>query len=69
MLFSTLIPESLIFLLQRVVACSLHPNETTNPDFSDALRQALLKGVEVYAYYCKLTLEAITINRRVPVKI
>ena len=61
--------SALIFLIQRDDACSLHPNEATDPDFSDALRQALLKGVEVYAYSSKVTFEGITINRRVPVKI
>jgi len=61
--------SALIFLIQRDDACSLHPNEATDPGFSDALRQALLKGVEVYAYSSKVTLEGITINRRVPVKI
>ncbi|OGD58073.1 hypothetical protein A3K78_00425 [Candidatus Bathyarchaeota archaeon RBG_13_52_12] len=61
--------SAFVFLIQRDDACSLRPNEATDPDFSDALRKALLKGVEVYAYGSKVTLEGITINRRVPVKI
>ncbi len=61
--------SALVFLIQRGDALSLSPNEATDPAFAEALRGALLKGVEVYAYDSKVTLEGITINRRVPVDI
>jgi len=61
--------SALVFLIQRNDAVALSPNEAADPEFSNALRQALLKGVEVYAYDSKVTLEGISINRRVPVKV
>ena len=61
--------SALVFLIQRGDALSLSPNEATDPAFAEAIRSALLKGVEVYAYNSKVTLEGITINRRVPVDI
>jgi sugar fermentation stimulation protein A len=61
--------SALVFLVQRSDALSLSPNEATDPTFTGALRGALLKGVEVYAYDSKVTLDGITINRRVPVNI
>jgi len=61
--------SALVFLIQRGDALSLSPNKATDPAFTEALRGALLKGVEVYAYDSKVTQEGITINRRVPVNI
>jgi len=61
--------SAIVFLIQRDDAYLLSPNEATDPDFSNALREAQLKGVEAYAYDSKVTLEGITINKRVPVKI
>lgn len=61
--------SAFVFLIQRGDALSLSPNEATDPDFSEALRGAIVKDVEVYEYDSKVTLEGITINRRVPVDI
>ncbi len=61
--------SALVFLIQRGDALSLSPDETTYPTFAEAIRSAHLKGVELYAYDSKVTLEGITINRRVPVDI
>jgi DNA-binding sugar fermentation-stimulating protein len=47
----------------------LSPNGASDPVFTEALRCALLKGVEVDTYDSRVTLEGISINRRVPVKI
>jgi sugar fermentation stimulation protein A len=58
-----------IFMIQRGDADILRPNRETDPGFFDALKEAQLKGVEVLAYNSKVTLESITINKRVPVKI
>ncbi len=61
--------SAFMFLIQRSDADVLCPNRETDPGFSDALEEAQLKGVEVFAYDSKVTLEGITINKRVPVKI
>ena len=61
--------SAIIFLIQRGDTETLRPNRGTDPAFAEALKEAQLKGVEAYAYDSKVTLEGITINRRVPVKI
>jgi len=58
-----------MFMIQRGDADVLHSNRETDPGFSVAIVEAQLKGVEVFAYDSKVTLEGITINRRVSVKI
>jgi sugar fermentation stimulation protein A len=61
--------RSALVFIKRSDAYSLSPNETTDPAFAEALRGALLKGVEVYAYDSKVTIKGISINKRVPVDI
>ncbi len=61
--------SAIVFVIQRGDADHLKPNEATDPMFAAALREASLKGVETYAYASNVTLEGISINRRVPVKI
>ncbi len=39
--------SAIVFFIKRSDAYSLSPNETTDPAFAEALRGALLKGVEV----------------------
>jgi sugar fermentation stimulation protein A len=58
-----------IFVIQRPDAKAFSPNDSMDPDFGLALRVAMAKGVEVYAYKCKVTKTGITITEKVPVKI
>lgn len=61
--------SAIVFLIQRGDADRLEPNRATDPGFAAGLAEASLKGVEAYAYTSNVTLEGISINRRVPVKI
>ena len=55
------------FLIQRPDASLLSPNDATDPEFGLNLRDAARRGVEVYAYNSKVTLEGVFINEEVPV--
>ena len=57
-----------LFLIQREDADAFQPNRRTDSRFSEALREAAERGVEVYAYNSKVTLEGVSINKRVPVE-
>ena len=56
-----------LFLIQRDDAECLKPNEETDPEFAANLRDARMRGVEVYAYTSEVTLEGVSIKERVPV--
>jgi sugar fermentation stimulation protein A len=58
-----------IFVIQRSDATAFSPYDEMDPDFGLALRVAMAKGVEVYAYKCKVTMTGIKITDKVPVKI
>lgn len=63
----TLGRSAVFFLIQRHDAVGLRPNDHTDPVFGLNLREAFQKGVEVYAYNSEVTLEGVSIKRRVPV--
>jgi len=58
---------ALLFVVQRNDADSFSSNDRIDPDFGIALRKAQLRGVGIYAYRCKVTLEYITLSDRIPV--
>lgn len=58
---------AVVFVIQRDDARGMRPHDEADPDFSKTLRQAALRGVEVYAYACRVGPERIEIVRRVPV--
>jgi sugar fermentation stimulation protein A len=60
---------AMLFLVQRDDADGLRPNVGTDPQFARALREASDGGVEVYAYNSRVTLEGISISRRIAVEI
>ena len=45
----------ILFVIQMSNVQYLHPNDTTDPEFSQALRQASQSGVTVLAMDCKIT--------------
>ena len=47
----------------------LHPNDTTDPDFGRALREAAQAGVVVLAMDCRVTPQSMELQRAVPVKL
>jgi sugar fermentation stimulation protein A len=55
------------FIIQRNDATEWRPNINTDPDFTIAIKQAIKKGVEAYAYTCNVTLDEINIRNRIPI--
>lgn len=60
---------AILFLIQRSDANVLRPNEDADPSFTEAIREAACKGVEVYAYDSKVSVEGVFIWRRVKVQL
>jgi sugar fermentation stimulation protein A len=58
---------AVFFLIQRPDANSFRPNEETDPDFAANLREAKMKGVEVYAYTSQVNLDGVDLGNRVPI--
>lgn len=58
---------AVVFLIQRDDALSFTPNDSTDPEFGEILREAYKKGVEVYAFICRVSCEGISIIKGVPV--
>jgi sugar fermentation stimulation protein A len=57
------------FVIQRNDAREWRPNEKMDPDFAQALRNAVENGVEAYAYTCDINLETVSIVKRVPINL
>ena len=60
---------SAVFVAQREDALSFAPYEAIDPDFADALRHAVEKGVEVHAYRCAVSTERVEIAEEIPVSL
>lgn len=58
---------ALLFVIQRPDARSLRPNDTTDPEFGQNLREVEEMGVEIYAYNSEVTLEGISLKEKVHV--
>ena len=58
-----------LFVIQMADVQYLHPNDATDPNFGAALREAAANGVEVLAVDCDVTVDSMTICKRVPVKL
>lgn len=56
-----------IFVIQREDAHAFSPNDETDTAFGNALREAALHGVEIYAYRCQVTPKEIKLAEEVPV--
>ena len=56
------------FVIQRINAKVFSPNDETDPDFGEAFREALKKGVEAYAYYSEFVGNKITLRDKIEVK-
>ena len=57
----------MLFVIQMADVKYLHPNDATDPEFGNALREAAANGVEVLAVDCDVTVEKMTIRDFVPV--
>jgi len=57
------------FIIQRNDAKEWRPHKKMDPEFTQAIKNAVENGVEAYAYTCKITLEDSKITKRVPVNL
>lgn len=58
---------AVMVVIQRDDALSFTPNTRTDPDFSRALKEAHEKGVEVYAYRCRVDMDGVELDSPIPV--
>jgi sugar fermentation stimulation protein A len=56
-----------VFVVQRDDALGLRPHDESDPDFGQALRDAAQRGVEVYAYGCRVEPGSVEIDHPLPV--
>ena len=59
----------ILFVIQMDDVKYLHPNDSTDPNFGTALRDAAKAGVTVLAMDCKITVDSITIQNPVEVRL
>lgn len=58
-----------LFVIQMSDVNFLHPNDSTDPAFGKALREAAAAGVEILAYDCAVTPDSMVINQPVKVRL
>jgi sugar fermentation stimulation protein A len=58
---------AVVFVVQRPDARTFAPYDAADPAFGKALRRAADNGVDVYAWTCHVSREAISIARKIPV--
>ncbi len=56
-----------VFVVQREDASALTPHDIADPAFGAALRRAIEKGVEAYAYRCRVSQDEIVLSDAIPV--
>lgn len=59
----------ILFVIQMEDVKYLHPNDSTDPAFGDALREAAGAGVEILACDCRITPDSMVINKPVDVRL
>ena len=59
----------ILFVIQMADVAYLHPNDTTDPAFATALRQAHKAGVSILAYDCSVTPDIMTIRKPVDIRL
>ena len=57
------------FVVQREDASALTPHDIADPAFGAALRRAVEKGVEAYAYRCRVSQDEIVLSDGIPVRL
>ena len=60
---------AVVFVVQRPDAVAFAPYDSADPLFAHALRKAVAQGVEAYAYKCRVSTQAITLDSQIPVKL
>ena len=59
----------ILFVVQMSPVKYLHPNDDTDPEFGQTLREAAAAGVHILAVDCQITPESMEIQNPVPVKL
>ena len=57
-----------LFVIQMAEAKYLHPNDSTDPEFGKALREAAAAGVTILAMTCHVTPDSMTIHQPIAVR-
>lgn len=60
---------SVVFVVQRPDARSFRPHRLADPEFAEALSLASEAGVEIRAYKCQVSLDAISLANEIPVQL
>ena len=58
-----------LFVIQMADVQYLHPNDVTDPNFGNALREAAANGVQVMAVDCQVTVDSMAIGKMVEVRL
>ena len=58
---------AIMFVIQRSDADKFTTHDETDPKFAAALRQSRERGVKLYAYKCKMSVEEVKIDQRVDI--
>jgi sugar fermentation stimulation protein A len=59
---------AVVFVIQRPDATAFATSDPSDPDLADALRSAVAKGVEAYAYNCEITERLIRLDQSLPIR-
>ena len=59
----------IFFVIQMKDVDYFEPNDATQPEFREVLREAMHQGVKVLAYDCEVTCDTLSIRRPVKIKI
>lgn len=57
---------AVVFVIQRDDATAFAPHDEADPDFGKTLREAIQAGVELHAWRCRVSLQAIELVAAVP---
>jgi len=60
---------AIVFIIQREDTKIFMPNDETDPDFGNKLREVVENGVEIYSYRCKINFPKIEIDKSVEIKL
>ena len=58
---------SVVFVVQRPDADAFSTNDDADPDLAAAFQDAVRRGVEAYAYNCRVTLLEVVLDQRLPI--
>ncbi len=59
---------AIVFVIQMKGCTAFAPNDSTQPEFGQVLREAAAAGVQIYAYDCCVTENVLSIDAPVPVR-